>query len=139
MVGNGTKSAVTAIELAGGFDADAAYVGDVALDAVDWDKLDAWSNEWGRGGSGDGGDAAPSSEHRARPSNGAAGENGVVVAEKASAPQWKELRGLLDSLNYATVARQNAAIDGAGYDHERLAPEHASELIARLKKAASKK
>lgn len=145
MVGNGQKSAITTIELADdGFDADAAYVGDAELDALDWNQVDAWADAWKQSGGADG-DGDGESNDRGRgfpksdmPASKPQSASPQVSNAPASKQQMGEIHDLLRRLNYE-AARHNEVIRKSGYDPDNLAAEQATSLISRLKKAAAKK
>jgi hypothetical protein len=127
MVGSGQQSPVTTIGLTDGFDPDAAYVGDEALDVLDWDQVDGWKTAWdqpeGANGNGNGARSKP------EPKNPDAA---------ASEAQWRLVRKLLSDLGYADEAKQDEAIGKAGYNPEDLTMGQASELIERLQTARQK-
>jgi len=127
MVGNHQQSPVTTLVYGGDeFDPDGTYVGDDALDGIDWDQVDDWIDTWNQlGGNGSNGDDS-------KPAPPA--PNGPNAP--ASAPQWKLIRKLLATLNYEGEERQNQAVEGAGYDPQSLTMGQASALIERLKKAS---
>jgi len=134
---NGQQSPITTLVYAGdeNFDPDAAYVGDEALDAVDWDQVEAWKKAWDMpGGNGSNGDDDDDPKPAPKP---APNFNG-----KASRKQWASIRQLLTSIKYVGTERQNTAIEEAGFDPGKLTAAQASKLIERLQaavKAAAKK
>jgi hypothetical protein len=99
----------------GDFDPDAAYVGDEALDALDWAELETWADAWNGNGNGHKGNAA-----------------GSAPSGSASADQWDTITTLLDDVGYVTEETQAAAIVGAGYDPTSLSAQDAEALIKRL-------
>jgi hypothetical protein len=101
----------------GGFDPDTAYVGDEALDALDWEELESWAEAWNGNGSGN------DNGH----SNGGSAPSGSV-----SADQWETITTLLDDVGYVTEETQAAAIVGAGYAPTSLSTQDAETLIKRL-------
>lgn len=108
----------------GNFDPDAAYVGDEALDALDWEELETWANAWSGNGH--------SKSH----------SGGSAPSGSASADQWETITTLLDDVGYVTEETQAAAIVGAGYDPTSLSTQDAEALIERLeayKKEKAKK
>jgi hypothetical protein len=137
MVGSGQQSPITTLIYAGdGFDPDAAYAGDGALDGLDWDQVEAWSEAWDRPGSngsdGDDGEDGASSTSRASPLSPKAPD------ALASEAQWRLIRKLLEQLGYAGEIRQDQAIGKAGYNPQALTMDQASTLIERLQAARQK-
>jgi hypothetical protein len=98
----------------GAFDPDAAYVGDGALDSLDWEELEAWAEAWNGNGH--------SKSH----------SGGSAPSGSASADQWETITTLLDDVGYVTEETQAAAIVGAGYDPTSLSTQDAEALIERL-------
>lgn len=131
MVGSAQQSPITSIVLADGFDSDSAYVGDLALDSVDWDQVDAWNAAWERpganGGSGNGHSPASGGDEKPKPRDPDA---------PASNAQWGVIRRLLAGLDYKGETNQDEALRQRGYDPKVLKMGQASELIDRLQAAA---
>ncbi|MEE8392456.1 MAG: hypothetical protein V3S14_16880 [Anaerolineae bacterium] len=139
MVGTGQQSPITTVTLAAdGFDPDAAFVGDVALDALDWDQIDAWKAAWeqpganGSNGASDGPTPSASDEAKYQPKD---------PDVKATESQWSFIHKLMQEIGVgADEDVQNAAIrKQTGYDPAELTVSQASDLIDCLQKAKASK
>ena len=140
MVGKDRQSAITTVTLVTtGFDPDTAFVGDAALDTLDWDQIDAWKAVWELpGGSADsnGGSNGPTS-----PVPGKVEYQTPDPDAKASESQWSFIRKLMKEIGIGEdEAIQNTAIrKQTGYDPAELTVSQAGDLIDRLKKAKTQK
>jgi hypothetical protein len=124
-VGQIAGSTITTLERAdGAFDPDGAFVGDDALDGVDWEQLRAWKAAWNGGGNGSRPAATPQASEEPEP---------------ASGEQMAQIRALLEALGYEGFERQNGVLAEQGYDVITMAAPQADELIGRLQAAVSKK
>ncbi|MCP4538094.1 MAG: hypothetical protein GY832_13215, partial [Chloroflexi bacterium] len=138
MVGNGQKSAITTVTLAAnGFDPDAAFVSDAALDTLDWDQIDAWKAVWELPGGADSNRSPLASGKVEHKTKSTAAKTSTDPDAKASDAQWSFIRKLMKEIGIGEdEAVQNAAIrKQTGFDPAKLTVSQASDLIERLQKA----
>ncbi len=90
------------------FDADSAYVGDDALDALNWKEIDAWKTAW---------------------------SNETATQASATLEQWTTIIGLLTDIGYLGPGRHRIAITQAGFSPDHLTAAQANQLIDRLQTA----
>lgn len=131
----GTKeikgSTVTTLKRGGdGCNPERDYVGDAALDAVNWEQLESWAAAWENGNGSNGNTSQPKvGESRSQTGPEPTGPNAATGA------QMKRIRDLLVSLGYTTGERQNQVLAEQGFDVLTITAEEAVDLIDRLEVA----
>ena len=140
MVGKNQQSPITSVVYDGeGFDPDAVYIGDAALDALDWDAVDTWKSAWDIAGNSNGNGNSNGDAHNAAPPQPQpqSKDDATSTSEPrdpnapASPAQRSLIKKLLGELGYKDD-KHDAAITGAGYDPAGLLTSSASDLITRL-------
>ena len=132
MVGNGSQSPITTVEYGEGFDPDAAFVGDEALDALNWAQIEAWESAWQQNGSSYDDDGAGANGNSAAQQSQPKPKNPTAPASES---QRGLIRRLMAELGIEGEKQNKALRKRTGYDPKTLTMEQASDVIQRLMSA----